>query len=86
MKFFYTFDDAIRKKFNARLNSIWVYKKFDELKNEFYENVNKNTFDNFILRYTFPAAMPFDARAHGKAFGLKKRPTAYLFTDNSPKG
>jgi len=72
--------DAGLRKTESSL--VVLYKKFDELRNDFTAALTDDTLKAFVNQYSFPMVMPFNDAAIKKVF-QQSNPTVFLFSNDN---
>lgn len=72
-------DAELRKTESA---SIVLYKKFDELRNDFTGAINDKDVTDFVNTNSTPLVMPFNDKAIQKVF-QQSNPTIFLFSNDN---
>jgi protein disulfide-isomerase A1 len=86
LAFGHSHDTSVRQKHEAdNVETIVIYKKFDEGKNVYTGPFNTEDIKNFINSKRFPTILPFDQKIASKIFGGGKD-TLFLIRGNDEKG
>ena len=76
-------NEKISKKFNAKPNSVVIFKKFDEKRNDL-EKINEKELNEFVLRYSQKRVGTFDSKTIQFVFG-KNHPAIVYFGEKGEK-
>ena len=76
-------DETVAKKFNAKLKSVVIFKKFDEKRNDL-ETVKEKELNNFLEKYFYKKVGTFDNKTTERVFG-KTKPALIYFGEKGDK-
>lgn len=69
LAFAHSFDEAVKQKYEAKGDTLVLFKKFDEGKNVFTGPFDSEAIKNFINGNRFPTILPFDQKTAQRIFG-----------------
>ena len=81
----HTFDNEIRELNNAQVNSIVLFKQFDEKRNDYGGSFDLEEIKHFITINSLPTIIKFDQKAAQKIFGENKETLFVFIKENDEK-